>query len=392
MFDARHYGTKEHRKVVYYVLFLILVLLSGLRYRIGTDTLTYEHWFESAWLPTLGKLTWSDFSYNRFEPLFVFFGVLVKTIFGDNWIAFQLLHALIINYAFFWAFRKYSRYPFICIAIYFIWLFYPLNCEVMRQSLATAVWMFSLPLLFEKKYIKYYIVVCICFFIHRSSLLFALLPFLTFLDNRKVVVSLILVLLVVAKPLSSFISNNLYLLIDLFASSEGTSTTLLNYEDSESLMSYNFSIIGTLVFLFDGVLVFLMIKSIVDNHIENNQEPKLKDQILTNSGYILSLFLILQMANMALPIFYRFSWLFSMFPILFFGEFLGSVRWKNDVREFFYLIAVLFLFTFRIYTDNSHEEESAGLYYYQRYYPYSSVLNPQKDQKRENIFYIYNKD
>ena len=281
---------------------------------------------------------------------------------------------------------------YLSIAIYFIWLFYPLNCEVMRQSLATAVWMFSLPLLIKKKYIKYYIVVCICFFIHRSSLLFALLPFLTFLDNRKVVVSLILILLVVAKPLSSFISNNLYLLIDLFASSEGASTTLLNYEDSESLMSYNFSIIGTLVFFFDGVLVFMMIKSIVYNHIENKKEPKLKDQILTNSGYILSLFIILQMANMALPIFYRFSWLFSLFPILFFGDFLGSIQWKKDVRELAYLVAVLFLFSFRIYTDNSHEEEGTKLYYYQRYYPYSSVLNPQKDQARENILQIYNKD
>lgn len=391
LFDARHHGTNQQRKMVYSVVFFILALLAGLRYRIGTDTLTYENWFESSWLPTLDKLTWDDFSYNRFEPLFVFLGVVVKTIFGNHWIAFQIIHALIVNYAFFWAFRKYSRYPFICVAIYYIWLFYPLNCEIMRQSLATAIWIFSLPFLFDKKYWKYYLIVFACFFIHRSSFFFAVLPFLKFLDNRKIVVASIFVLLLLAKPLSDYVSNNLFMFIELFASSEGATDTLMNYADSESLMSFEFSIIGTIVFLFDGVLVFMIMKLVVNKHIEQKNLLEKEDIVLNNCGYILSLFLILQMANMALPIFYRFSWLFSLFPILFFADFLGGSRWKKDVLELAYLVSVVFLFSIRIYTDNAHEEDSSGLYYYQRYYPYSSVLNPERDQKRENIFFIYNK-
>lgn len=392
LYDSRKSYSTHNQKKYYWFLFLVLALVSGLRYRIGTDTITYEAWFESSWLPTLGTLTWGDFSYNRFEPLFVLFGVVIKTLFGNHWIAFQIIHALIINYAFFWAFRKYSRYPLFCVGIYFIWLFYPLNCEIMRQSLATAIWVFSLPFLFEKKYLKYYLIVFICFFIHRSSLLFVVLPLLKFLDNRKIVITTILVLLVLAKPLSDYVNSNFYLIIEMFASSEGASDTLMNYADSESLMSYEFSIIGTLVFLFDGVLVFLMMKSVVNKHIKKIKVLTKEDIILKNSGYILSLFLILQMANMALPIFYRFSWLFSLFPILYFAEFLGGSRWKKDVMEFIYLVAVIFLFSFRIYTDNTHEEDSSGLYYYQRYYPYSSVLNPEMDQKRENIFHLYNKD
>lgn len=389
-FDANHHGTKRTRDISYFLLFLFLAFLSGLRYRIGTDSITYENWFTSGGLPTLGKFTYDDFSYNRWEPLFVLFGSTIKTLFGDNWVAFQLIHAIIVNYAFFWGFKKYSRYPFICAAIYFIWLYYPLNCEIMRQSLATAVWIFSLPYLFNKKYFNYFIVVAICFFIHRGSAILAILPFLGFLNNRKVLVSIVIVLLVIAKPLSDFVSNNILLLITLVGDADaGLTDTLINYSTSTGIEAFEFSLIGTLVFLFDGVVVYILIVSQVLKH--NNTILGAASDFWAKYSYTISVFVILQMISLALPIFYRFSWLLAIFPVLYFAEYLGNKKRLSNFRNLIFLVSILFLFSLRLFFDYSRREDNTNLRFYQRFYPYSTVIDPVKYTDRENILYMYNK-
>ena len=84
------------KKYFYIIAFIILTLLSGLRYRIGVDTLQYEQWFEYR-LPVLSQIKQSDLSIsNAYGPLFVLLASVIKSL-GASWVIFQLVHSFILN-------------------------------------------------------------------------------------------------------------------------------------------------------------------------------------------------------------------------------------------------------------------------------------------------------
>lgn len=363
-----------------------------MRYRIGTDTITYEAWFESNGLPTLDKLTVKDFDHNRFEPLFVLFGVTIKSLFGNNWIAFQLVHAFFVNFAFFWAIKKYSPAPFIGIAIYYLSTFYALNCEVMRQSLATAVLVFSLPYLFNKHYVKYFSIVLVAFFIHRTSFLFFLLPFITFLRSTKVLVLSVLSFGISATILSQFVTNYFFDILLLFQSYDSFFLTLDNYSDLERLTAYNFTIFGILSFFMSTIVLYIICKIKGDERVIVKKDINgLCEYDMSKMGHLLSFYIIMQTLSYALPIFYRFAWVLFLFPIFYLSSFILIMFKSRQPENRILLGMVLLLFVFKVVSDNFHEEKDMEIYYYQRYMPYSSVFDQKKDKDRETIFMIYNK-
>lgn len=392
LYDFRKDYSINNQKRYYWFLFLVLALVAGLRYRIGTDTITYEAWFESNGLPTLDNLTVKDFAYNRFEPLFVLFGVIIKSLFGNNWIAFQLVHAFFVNFAFFWAIKKYSPAPFIGIAIYYLSTFYALNCEVMRQSLATAVLVFSLPYLFNKRYVKYFSIVLVAFFIHRTSFLFFLLPFITFLRSTKVLILSVLTLGITATVLSQYITDNFFNIRLLFQSFDGIFVTLDNYSDMESLTAYNFTIFGIIGFFMSTIVMYVICKIKGDERVIVKKSINgLCEYDMSKMGHLLSFYIIMQTLSYALPIFYRFAWVLFLFPIFYLSFFILLMYKSRQPENRMLLGMILFLFFFKVVSDNFHEERNVRTYYYQRYMPYSSVFDQKKDNDRETMFMIYNK-
>jgi len=383
-------GTKKAH-VWYWVLLLMLVLLSGLRYRIGTDTITYESWYEASTLPPLNHFSLKDLSNNRFEPLFVLLGSFLK-MFSKDWLLFQMVHAAIVNFAFFWAIKKYSPAPFIGITIYYLSTFYALNCEVMRQSLATAVLVFSLPYLFSKRFAIYFLIVFIAVFIHRASVLFFLLPFITFLRSTKVLIVTILTLAISAAALSHYIMSHFFDIILLFQSSDALTATLENYGDLESLTAFQFTIFGIIGFFMSTIVMYVICKMKEDGRVVVKKGINgLCEYDLSKMGHLLSFYIIMQTLSFALPIFYRFAWVLFLFPIFYLSSFILHMCKSRLLENKMLLGLVLFLFMFKFVSDNFHEEKDMGLYYYQRYTPYSSVFEQKIDNDRETLFMMYNK-
>lgn len=391
-FDIGGADAKITRKW-YWFLGLMLVLLSGLRYRIGTDTISYESWYEASTLPPLYNFTLKDLSYNRFEPLFVLFGSFLK-MFSQDWILFQLVHAAIVNLAFFWAIRKYSPAPFIGITIYYLSTYYALNCEVMRQSLATAILVFSLPYLFSKQYVKYFLIVLIAVFIHRASVLFFILPFISFLRSTKVLTISIVLLGITAAALSQYIINHFLDIILLFQSSDSIATTLENYNDLESLAAFEFTIFGIIGFFMSTIVLYVICKIKEDRRIivKDGNDEKFCKYDMSKMGHLLSFYIIMQTLSFALPIFYRFAWVLFLFPIFYLSSFIQHMCKSRSIENKILLTMVLFLFMFKIVSDNFLEEKDTGIYYYQRYLPYSSVFDQKKDNDRETLYIMYNKN
>ena len=166
------YGSKNEsaKKFHYYFALIILILLAGLRYRIGGDTCRYM------------DLYGTDLGYEaelggRFQPLWRLLTNALYSI-SPDFTLFQFVHAIFLNTVIFSFFRKYSPWVFVCIFLYFIKPYLYLNTETIRQSLAIAIFLLSVQACIKRKWGLYYLYVLIAFLFHSGAILLAIVPFL----------------------------------------------------------------------------------------------------------------------------------------------------------------------------------------------------------------------
>lgn len=373
----------------FFLAFFSLTLISGLRYRIGVDTLQYEQWFDYR-LSELAQIDQSDLSIkNAYGPLFVLLASLVKSL-GGNWVTFQLVHSLVLNCSIFVFFKRYSSKCFTAIAIYYLLIFYQYNCEILRQSLAIAVYLFSMPFLLEKKYMKYIIVVLIASLFHIAALIALLIPlFLSIKNNNKFFILACALFLIQPMLIGTF-QNYLELLNKYFQFTDRITSYIDNNE------AFNLNIFGYLAtFLRFVVLYWICLKALdVNSHFY-----KLR--------IVVYLYIILAILQISMPFLYRLMWMFEIIPILFLAEYLGLCVKKKfyTLRTYnlrgipsiifnrgFVNMIIVSLCLLSLITSRCYQEEGNGSRFYVRFIPYSSVIDSRKIQERENILWWYGRD
>ena len=153
---------------------VVLILLAGLRYRVGGDTLMYMSMYDE-W-PALDELKYFDFEEAEYQPLWYVFVAICKSISGE-FVFFQLVHATVVLSAFFYSFRKYCpRYYFTAILIFYIGYYFYFSMEVMREVLCIAMMLLATTWLINKKWILYYAVCVFACYIHYSALIMFFFP------------------------------------------------------------------------------------------------------------------------------------------------------------------------------------------------------------------------
>ena len=157
------------------LMWLILVCLAGFRYHVGLDSRYYEYEYPD--MPTLMTLADYDFSDTRYQPLYIVFTAIARTI-SKEFMYLQLMHAFCLNTVIFWFFNKFTRHTFVALTLYFLMLFIPFNFEVLRESLAVSLFLLAWPYFLKQKWIPYYILVAIAFGFHISAAVTFLLPLL----------------------------------------------------------------------------------------------------------------------------------------------------------------------------------------------------------------------
>ena len=168
------YDTPErHNKGCYLwgILFVTLVLIFGLRYKVGADTYNYMYFF--SWSPTLDK--WEPISLSGFEPGFTLLTAIIKTYSEDIYV-FQtvlsfLMTLMLMNFV-----RKNTEYCFLAMLLIFISMYLYFSTEVIRESLALAGVLTAYPLIEKKHYILYILFVLLFSTLHISALISLLLP------------------------------------------------------------------------------------------------------------------------------------------------------------------------------------------------------------------------
>lgn len=176
--------TQKKGIALWIFIFVCLVLIIGLRYKVGGDTYNYMNYFGLS--PELTY--WEPFDTSGFEPGFSLLTSTIKTISGDLYV-YQTIIAFLQTSMLMIFIRRNTPYKFLALLLIYISMFLYFTTEVIRESLAVGGLLLIYPLLERKKYISYYIVSLLLLTMHSSAVLCFFLPFIRNLRlNRKFII------------------------------------------------------------------------------------------------------------------------------------------------------------------------------------------------------------
>lgn len=184
---------KQEGKNTYNFILVILVLIAGLQYRVGSDTPVYMQEFNLS--------EWSDFKDISIIQLglrqigWVVLLNVVKSVFREFFVL-QIILAVFLNYSFGKFFWKYTSKPFSALLIYFFALYLDLSFNVLRQGVSIGFFLLSYDFFIEKKWSKYYMLNACGLLFHSSAVILLFVPLFSILSKgRSYLLAFILMML-----------------------------------------------------------------------------------------------------------------------------------------------------------------------------------------------------
>lgn len=359
----------------YYFNLVVLILLAGLRYRVGGDTLMYMAMYND--IPTMAELKYFDFEEALYNPLWYLYNSFFKSI-SDDFTLFQIGQAILVNCVFFWFFRRYSpQYYFSAILLYYVGYYCYFNMEIMREILCVCILMLMTPWLLAKRWILYYAGCIIAINMHYSAAVMLFIPLLCYMF-KKSSWSLSLLILVGITVLMNVV-NVLLLLVKVIAQDERFVELVEKYmENSGNLVGMLFQLLAALP------VVGMM-------YIRNKCELDYRDRFASLAmgaifayAFAMGFFAFARLANYFIP----FVLVFTVHTIYYF---ISNCRLRSAQVSTLVMGVSVFLISFNY-----------GFYYLRdmsTYYPntrfniiftpYHSVFDPEIDEQRERFLENY---
>lgn len=353
------FGSKDKsaKKFHYYLSLIILILLAALRYRIGGDTCRYMDLYG-------GDLSSEADLGGRFQPLWRLLTNILYSV-SPDFTLFQFVHAIFLNTVIFSFFKKYSPWVFVCIFLYFIKPYLYLNTEIIRQSFSIAIFLLSVQACIKRKWWLYYIYILVAFLFHSGAIILAIVPFLY---GRKISAKNIAWICVCVIGLGLFnywVPRTGILFID----------NLLQQGVIYNENWDGFSVLARLRILTVQLLVPIAIYTL-------GRRWLFRDSPL--SGFFLFILLIMT-ASACLPQYFRFYDFIVLFAIVICSEIFARLK---ALRRGYIPVWITLMVLYQVGVYQS--AEYMGYHFYNRYYPYYSVLAPQLSPEREAIIYSEN--
>ena len=363
-FDNGRFNEKSSN-AIYWLLCLVFIIVSGIKYRVGGDPLTYADEYSS--YPAFKDFGSEDIFHMKYSPLFYVIVALCKLV-SNDFVFFQIIQSLVINIAVFWIINRYSRLRFTAIFLYYL-LFYVYFWEIMRESFCIALFLFAVPSLFQKRYLRYYLLVLLAVFIHVSASFLLVLPLLykfvkkgwlfVLVGTLGIAVLFMLILqypFVFSEVLPKRIMQKIlgYGTLDIYGPA-----VVLNYIHASALAIlvllskkfYGMDDLQPMLKIY--IMIFLLTASV--------------QGIYRLANYV-CVFEIIVMSQLLVPVFRTFR--AKPFPALVLMGAFSVILWLKA-------------FDLTISTDYY----SSGTHFYNRYYPYETVFAPKSHYWREAIYY-----
>lgn len=367
-YDIR--GKERGRDECYIIVLIIFILVSGLRYRIGTDTVTYLYRFYHEY-PALEDFSLEDWYVGK-DPLFVLLNSLVFSL-GGKFYMVQLVHAAIVNGLVFKYIRRHSPYIFTCIFFYAIMEYLYYNTQVMRGSMSIVICLYANDYFLRRKWIKGYSLLFIALMFHAQTLVMFVMPFLFFLRfNKKGIV-----VLVAAFFLGQIAGMLLNDYASLLMTDDNTSIgdKALSYANSEKY-SAQMVLKGALLTIGSRFAYLFFTLGYLKRHDKSNEILRLEP--------LMMLFCFFMMIQSGFFIAYRYVAYYVVYVVIIYAygfvTLAKSIRFTQGLsyaRAFILFFPIVF---FIIRAKVVKEEERV------KYLPYSSVIEKNIDPDRERLY------
>lgn len=366
------------RLFVYYLIYIAFILLAGLRYKLGGDSFYYMEFWET--YPSLSELWhygFSDLS-EGFQPLWYLLSAICRSISSD-FVVFQIVHALIVNSVFAWFFWKNTQWPFFATLIYALFFFFYYNTGILRAALAVSMLLLGYPALRNKKWLRYYFWCFMALGFHLSAIFCFVFP--AFHILKKLDWKWIFVFIVTGFVLS-YASGFLPLLLKYTATSEVMSAKIEHYgTEIENDIYGGYNIVGWIVWFCTIVFVPVFVL-----FFSNSK----RDDI--DRGFLFLFVLLMIMSRRYGNLTIRMTdFLFPSFILLIVNvsyDIYKSTRKVPYALQRVLLLLVLMIFTYDRVSYRYLRPLAHG-YFYQLYFPYTSVFDKTEYVERENLLYLY---
>ncbi len=255
--DNKYCSRKLDRKFLtksVIIIILVITLLSGFRYDLGTDYLSYHDDYVFG-IEAYGR--GHEFLFHHISR--IFYNLHVHPV------AYFSLWAFIQITLFLYAFKDYKKvYPYLIMFLilngtYDSWM------NGIRQEIASCIWLCSIIAIEKRKIYLYLVFLIVEYCFHRSSVFLILMyPFLTrykfVFDKISVQLILFFAALAIRQVLGEYLSS-LDSLMTFYASSMGGNASLYEHYDSyEILDQMRNRVAGTgLAYMFKGIIYFTII-------------------------------------------------------------------------------------------------------------------------------------
>ena len=272
-------------KLGFYVFLSLLILIAGFRDMIGGyDVYIYAQVYELGY----------EFitSYSPFEKGFSWY-YIVLNIFNDSREFMFFITALFMFLLHFYTIKKYSPILYFSAFVFFC-KFFLMSFVYLRQGLAMGLVWLSIPLLLNKKYVKFLVIVVIAFYFHRSAILF--LPLL-FIAQRKV------------NPYQLFLITTGTFIVSLSPLGPLILNYLIGGFGDDRIMHYTttYSAANLFYLMEAGLLSYFALKFQKDFYQE-------KRTTLIFNGFVLYILIII--ISLTNATFIRLSWVYFIFVVL----------------------------------------------------------------------------
>lgn len=264
---------KGHR---FWLLYVILSLITGLSYALGGDKQTYLSEFNeySADISDVFTEIEVGITDRGQMPGWVLVNVFAK-VFCDSFYVVQLIEAFFINFAIFYTAKRYTKRVFFFVLLYCLsFQYFNYNTEVMREAFSVGFCLLGAEMLFRKRYVLTAVLFGTALLFHVSAIAMLLL----FPLMRFHVTPLRFPFALLASLLFWFLSNHLFsLIIEMVLGQQGSLfEKVLNYS------TFSTSFVAFIIYSFIyTVTPYFIMRTGIANGEQDEETLRRKEQFLT---------------------------------------------------------------------------------------------------------------
>lgn len=335
-------------RIIYLAIICIYVILVvGLRYRVGVDTISYMNSFRH--IRDLNHIFDSDIFSYRYEPGYLLLNSFVKSFTKEFWVL-QLIVAAVVNGCIFTFLYQNCKNVFVGVIIFLYLQWFYFNMEIMRESIAISIFLLNYRNLENNNWIRYYLFSLLCISFHYSAVVTCFFPLAKVLKPNITFVVLCMAALAVT-PLFERLNE----MLSVFS----FGGRLDMYVSTADKLNINWKLAELMRTGAPAILTLLAYRKF-------KEKCRFEKMLLLQIAFCMGAF--------AMPIiFSRFTNYTSLFATVALANFLCM---EINARKFKMCLICLIILT-------------QGFYYYSmypRWFPYVSIFEPRQIHEREQIW------